>query len=243
MKRQSVELHCPWRLSEYDAASVGNKILINSSGSLQLNQTQVQESFYPANIMTAAEMSSSVCNNGNEKSISSKLRHFNWPFPSHLISNTLPSCPTSDSQYQTPTKRQRIYEHPKPFESTNAVSVQSLNCKKTITNLQSCCGPSEFELTVLLTEDKWDTTTENAYWMYNRNGQEFAFTRNTSLLFEQLYKEHSNLNLTLKMRLPETGREHLISLKTMEMTDLLTGEKIALVRIINAKANQTLALG
>lgn len=125
--------------------------------------------------------------------------------------------------------------------STSTISTQDgqsllADQQSTITRPQQCLtptskpiGPNEFNLTIALSP--LDVSTKQVEWVYvDKTRQEFVLNQNTSLLFEHLFNTYSTLNATVKINLPETGREYEIYLKDMTMTDLYSGEKIALFR-------------
>ena len=90
-------------------------------------------------------------------------------------------------------------------------------------------GPNEFNLTIALSP--LDVSTKLVEWIYiDKTGQELVLKQNTSNMFEHLFNTYRALNATVKIRLPETGREYKICLKDMQMIDVHTGEKIALFR-------------
>lgn len=92
-------------------------------------------------------------------------------------------------------------------------------------------GPNDFQLNISLSQDPWDMSTQDAEWLFvDKTGQQLALNLNTSLLLDHLYNSCSRFNSMVRISLPETGRTYDISLKKLEMTDVCTGEKTALLR-------------
>ena len=171
----------------------------------------------------------SICNSSSSSSNNSS-------FPSMSPSSNIngPPCQTWPCSHQntfqtisTPNAGVPDFQSP---VSDNAVQKPS-QCLKT-TGSNPIFGPNEFELSIsLLPQDV--SNMQNVQWLYiDKTGLELALNINTSFLLEHLYNTYSALNSTVKMRLPETGREYQIRPKDMEMIDVSNGEKIALFRKI-----------
>ena len=107
--------------------------------------------------------------------------------------------------------------------------IQPSSCVTSNSNT-SLFGPNEFNLTISLSPLD-AASVENVEWIYvDGTGLQLTLNLNTSSLLEHLHNNSGMGNSTVRIRLPETRREYNIRLKGMEMTDVKTGEKIALYR-------------
>ena len=157
-------------------------------------------------------------------------------FPSITSSSNIngPPCQTWPCPYQstfqtisTPNNGAPDFQSP---VADNTVTKPS-QCLKT-TGSNPTFGPNEFQLSISLSPQDV-SNMQNVQWLYiDKTGVELALNTNTSFFLEHLYNTYSALNSTVKMRLPETGREYQIRPKDMEMIDVSNGEKIALFRKI-----------
>lgn len=153
-------------------------------------------------------------------------------FPSSRENDT--SCPTSlnsstfsMSTFQSTSTSNTSIQHEQNLVAHQQTTVTWPPQSPTSTTKPN--GPNEFNLTIALSP--LDVSTKLVEWIYiDKTGQELVLNQNTSVLFEHLFNTYRTLNATVKIRLPETGREYEICLKDMEMTDVYTGEKIALFR-------------
>ena len=151
-------------------------------------------------------------------------------------SSTFPSLSIKDTSYSTQLNTSSFQSSSMSYTSTEAEQSLVADQQSTVTRLPQCLtptsksfGPNEFNLKIALSP--LDVSTKLVDWVYvDKTSQEMVLNQNTSLLFEHLFNTYSTLNATIKIILPETGREYEISLKDMEMTDLYSGEKIALFR-------------
>mgnify|MGYP002803821129 FL=1 len=168
----------------------------------------------------------SVCNSSsNSSSFSSIAPSSNrngppcqiWPCPYQNTFQTISTLNTGAPDFHSPV-------------ADNTVAKPS-QCLKT-TGSYPTFGPNEFKLSISLSPQDV-SNMQNVQWLYiDKTGVELALNINTSFLLEHLYNTYSVLNSTVKLRLPETGREYLIRPKDMEMIDVSNGEKIALFRKI-----------
>ena len=157
-------------------------------------------------------------------------------FPSSSENDT--SCPTSLngvnalSTFSTSTFQSSTSNTSIQHDEQNLVAHQPTTVTwppQSPTSTTKLNGPNEFNLTIALSP--LDVSTKLVEWIYiDKTGQELVLKQNTSNMFEHLFNTYRALNATVKIRLPETGREYKICLKDMQMIDVHTGEKIALFR-------------
>ncbi|XP_028405175.1 protein mono-ADP-ribosyltransferase PARP12-like [Dendronephthya gigantea] len=178
---------------------------------------------------------SSTASNGTPSNLNETSKSFQSPFkrkqsfsreddvsnyckPATGSSSDASNHPSSSSNLDHLTTKKAIKEPLKTLESTNNSFLPPV-------------GPNDFQLTISLSQDPWDMSTQDAEWLYiDKNGEQLPLNLNTSLLLDHIHNSCTQFNSKVRMSLPETGKMYDINFRELEMTDVCTGEKTALLR-------------